>query len=128
MAIKSYQDLQVWQRGMVIAELVYQLTQKFPREEMFGLTSQMRRAATSIPANLAEGWGRGTTKEFLRFIRIANGSLRELETHLILAQRVKLVTPELIQPILGQLTTLSRQLTALQRSLLKRSSSPSAGD
>src|SRR3990170_5248198 len=94
MPIQSYQDLEVWQRGMAVAEQVYNLTQGFPREEMFGLTSQIRRAAISIPANIAEGWGRMGTKEFQRFLQIAMGSLRELETHLMLSQRVGLCTAE----------------------------------
>jgi four helix bundle protein len=121
MPIQSYQDLEVWQRGMTIAEQTYKLTRGFPKEEMFGLTSQMRRAATSIPANIAEGWGRMGTKEFLRFLQIATGSLRELETHLILSQRVGITKSEDIQPLRENLTILSKQMLSLMRSLEKRS-------
>ena len=121
MPIQSYQDLEVWQRGMTIAEQVYSLTRPFPREEMFGLTSQMRRAASSIPANIAEGWGRMGTKEFQRFLQIAMGSLRELETHLLLSQRIGLPKMEQIQPILESSTILGKQILSLIRSLEKRS-------
>jgi four helix bundle protein len=84
MSLQSYRDLEVWQMSMELAVECFEATQPFPREEMFGLTSQIRRAASSIPANLAEGQGRHSTKEFLRFISIARGSLKELETHLML--------------------------------------------
>jgi four helix bundle protein len=84
MQVNSYQDLKVWQGGMQLAEDCYCFTKGFPREEMFGMTSQIRRAAASIPANIAEGWGRESTREYIRFLRVAQGSLKELETHLIL--------------------------------------------
>ncbi|MCX7049222.1 MAG: four helix bundle protein [Candidatus Sumerlaeota bacterium] len=117
MTIKSYQDLEVWQRGMTLAEMAYALTKSFPKEELFGMTSQIRRAAASIPANIAEGWGRDTTGEFLQFLRIAQGSLRELETHLLLSQRVQLTSQESITPLMELCQILGRQLIALQRSL-----------
>jgi four helix bundle protein len=117
MAIQSCQDLEVWQKAMHLAEQVYQLTASFPREELFGLTSQMRRAATSVPANIAEGWARRGTKEFLHFLNIAAGSLRELETYTLLAQRVGLATPVTTQPILDWIQGLSKQMVNLQRSL-----------
>jgi four helix bundle protein len=93
MALQSYQELSVWQKAMFLAEACYRITWEFPREEMFGLTSQIRRAAVSIPANIAEGQGRQYTKEFLRHLSIARGSLEELETHLILTYRVGLLKP-----------------------------------
>jgi len=120
MSIQSYQDLQVWQNGMDLAEQVYQLTQSFPKEELFGLTSQIRRAATSIPANIAEGWGRQTTGEFRQFLHNAQGSLRELETHLLLALRLNLATKDQIQPLLEICQVLGRQLINLLRSLSAR--------
>jgi four helix bundle protein len=120
MSIQSYQDLQVWQNGMDVAEQAYQLTQSFPKEELFGLTSQIRRAATSIPANIAEGWGRQTTGEFRQFLHNAQGSLRELETHLLLALRLNLATKDQIQPLLEMCQVLGRQLINLQRSLSAR--------
>lgn len=117
MPIQSYQDLEVWQRGMNLSEQAYRLTRTFPKEEMFGMTSQIRRAASSIPANIAEGWGRQGNKEFQQFLRVAQGSLRELETHLLLSQRVELTTRDKVQPLLDETTILSKQLVALQRSL-----------
>lgn len=120
MPIQSYQDLEVWQRSMALAEKAYRLTKAFPKEELFGLTSQIRRAASSIPANIAEGWGRQGHKEFQQFLRIAQGSLRELETHLLLSQRVEICTAEQAQPLLQEATILSKQLLALARSLQRR--------
>jgi four helix bundle protein len=117
--MKSYRDLEIWERGMRIAELAYRLTRDFPKAETFGLTSQIRRAAASIPANIAEGWGRQGDKEFSHFLRIANGSLRELETHLVLSQRVGLVEASMIEPLLQELTVLSKQFVALQRRLAR---------
>jgi four helix bundle protein len=119
MAIQSYQDLEVWQRGMNLAEAVWHLTRSFPKEELFGLTSQMRRAASSIPANLAEGWGRRGHREFRQFLHIAQGSLRELETHLLLAARVTLVSEDQVKPLLQEASILGRQLIALERSLTR---------
>lgn len=117
MPIKSYQELEVWQRGMELAEMAYSMTRTLPKEELFGMTSQIRRAAASIPANIAEGWGRSSTEEFLQFLRIAQGSMRELETHLLLSVRVGLLTNETIQPAMEIAGLLGRQLLALQRSL-----------
>jgi four helix bundle protein len=116
-AIESYQDLLVWQRGMDLATAVYALTANWPRAELFGLTSQARRAAVSIPANVAEGWGRHTTGEFHRYLSIATGSLRELETHLLLSQRIGYTTAAQLAPLLDSATILSKQLLTLQRRL-----------
>src|SRR5690349_2107137 len=88
MTVQSYRQLEVWQLAMDLAEKCYQATKCFPREELFGLTSQIRRAGVSIPANIAEGQGRSHTKEFLKHLSIARGSLMELETHLTLGQRL----------------------------------------
>ena len=117
MAIESYRDLEVWKRGMEIAKLVYRLTKHFPNDELYGMTSQLRRAAVSIPSNLAEGWGRRGNKEFQHFIRVARGSLKELETQLILSGEVELTTSDKVQPILERTEILGRQLVALSRSL-----------
>ncbi len=82
---RYYRDLLVWQKGIQLAKLVYQLTKGLPADERFGLISQMRRAAVSVPANIAEGQARHTTGEFIQFISHAEGSLAELDTHLVLA-------------------------------------------
>jgi four helix bundle protein len=91
MKVKDYRDLEIWQLGMDLAVKCYVATKAFPREELFSLTSQIRRAASSIPANIAEGQGRDHTREFLNHISIANGSLKELETHLLLANKIGLL-------------------------------------
>ena len=122
MSIQSYRDLEVWQRGMTMAEWAYALTRDYPPEERYGLTSQIRRAATSIPANIAEGWARESTAEFIHFLRIAKGSLRELETHLLLSQRVGLCSEQAVEPMLALADTLSRQLLSLQRALQRNKS------
>jgi four helix bundle protein len=85
-AQRRHQDLLAWQEAMALAKSVYALTSGFPREETYGLTAQMRRAAVSIPSNIAEGAARATTKEFLHFLHVARGSLSELDTQLRLAQ------------------------------------------
>src|SRR5690554_3775198 len=87
---RSYRDRKVGQPGMDLAGGCYRLTRTFPREEVYGMTSQIRRAAVSIPANIAEGWGRENRGEYIQFLRIAQGSLKEVETHLLLAARVDL--------------------------------------
>jgi len=124
MPVTDYRELEVWKRGMEIAKMVYRLTRDFPREELFGLTAQSRRASVSIPSNIAEGWGRGGRREFRQFIRIAQGSLKELETQLLLCSEVELTSPSRTAPILEQTTILGRQLTALRRSLARTRNPP----
>ena len=94
MAIQSFKDLDVWQLSMKLAEACYVATREFPKDELYGMTSQIRRSAASIPANIAEGYGRDQTGGFIQFLRVAQGSARELETHLLLAERIKLLTSE----------------------------------
>src|SRR3989344_8802366 len=84
--IYSYKELIVWQKAVALSVAIYELTERFPREEVYGLVSQMRRAAVSIPSNIAEGRLRGTRKDFLQFLRIAHGSSAELETQIIIAK------------------------------------------
>src|SRR5690349_13693066 len=119
--IRGVQDLIAWQRGLDLVVLVYQLSAKWPPTEMYGLTNQARRAAVSIPSNIAEGQGRGSAKEFARFISIARGSLRELETQFLIALRLCFHTrPEhervqqLIDEIGRLLQGLSRKLATLK--------------
>jgi len=88
--IQSFRDLQVWQRSMELTVAIYRLTQSFPREEMFGLTSQLRRCAVSIPSNIAEGQGRLNTREFRQFLDVARGSVCEVQTQLEIARRLGL--------------------------------------
>jgi four helix bundle protein len=117
--IRSHRDLEVWQVAMGVAEQCYRLTQSFPREEMFGLTLQIRRAASSVPANIAEGYGRESRREYIQFLRIAQGSQKELETYLLLAVRVGLASEEMIKPILTECERVGKMLHRLIRSLQK---------
>ena len=115
--VRSYRDLEVWQRGMTIVERVYALTATFPPEERFGLVLQLRRAAASVPANIAEGRGRATRKDYARFLRTARGSLFETETHVEVARRLGYGSPVAYQELGTLLESESRQLLALVRSL-----------
>ena len=117
MRITSYKDLKVWQISMDIAEQVYRLTEAFPKQETYGLTSQLQRAAVSIPSNIAEGHTRDSTKEFLQFISIALGSLAELETQLMLAERFKYLDNNNLTAILLKTEETGRMLRSLQRTL-----------
>ena len=117
--IGGYRDLVVWQRAIQIAEQTYLLSRSFPREEQFGLTAQARRAAASIAANIAEGYGRGTRPAYASFVRIAQGSLKELETHLILAERVGVTSKGSIDAILSEADELGRMLRSLLTKLTK---------
>src|SRR5262249_20443788 len=106
---------------MTLAESCYRLTGRFPRDELFGLTSQVRRAAASVPANIAEGHGRENTGSFIQQLRVAQGSLKELETHLILAERGGIWCTADLQAALGQCESLGKMLRALIRSLQDKS-------
>ena len=105
-----------------MAERVYRVTSCFPKDEVYGMTSQIRRAAVSIAANVAEGHGRENSGSFIQFLRVSQGSLKELETHLLLAARVGLVTTEEIEPVLRQCDELGRMLRGLIRSIQSRQS------
>jgi four helix bundle protein len=115
--VRSYRDLRVWQRAMDLAVTTYELTKAFPREEQFALTSQARRAATSIAANIAEGHGRATRPAYLNFLRIAQGSLKELETHVLISARVGLVRAATTEKLLTEADELGHMLRALIVSL-----------
>jgi four helix bundle protein len=117
---QNFRNLKVWQLGMDLVEDIYQLTQRFPKHEMYGLSSQIQRAAVSIPANIAEGHAMGSTKDFLRFLAIAQGSLAELETHLMLAERIKYINSAQIGPILSRCSEEAKMLRGLRRSVKNR--------
>jgi four helix bundle protein len=119
--ITSYRDLHVWQLGMEIAEHIYQITRLFPKEEVYGLTSQLRRAAVSIPSNIAEGHARAFTKEYQRYLSIAVGSLAEVETLLQLATRFRFGDLTSIERAIDLLAEERRMLRGLQRSLRLKS-------
>ena len=120
MAVQHYRELVAWQVAMDLAEQCYRMTKVFPAEERYGMTTQIRRAASSVPANIAEGQGRQSTKEFLHFLGIARGSLSELETHLLLSQRVELSTPEAVDQLLELSDRVSRLLSGLCKALEQR--------
>ena len=120
MPVQSYRELEVWQRGMALGRLAWRLTASFPQQEIYGMTSQIRRAAASIPANIAEGSGRHYPAEFIQFLRKANGSRTELETHLLLCVEVSLATAEQVQPLLDETEILGRQLLSLERSIARK--------
>jgi four helix bundle protein len=115
--IRSYKDLDVWQKAMTLAEDCYRATAEFPREEVYGMTSQIRRAAVSIPANIAEGYGRDQSGSFVQFLRIAQGSARELETHLILSGRIRLLRDDVQDRLLDECERISKMLRSMIRTL-----------
>jgi four helix bundle protein len=119
-AIKSYRDLRLWQHAMALAELCYGLTRNFPKEEMFGLTAQIRRSAASVPANIAEGHGREHTRSFVQHLRIAQGSLKELETHLLLAERVGITSLSAIKPSMEHAESVGKMIRTLIRTLQQK--------
>jgi four helix bundle protein len=116
-SIKSYHDLEVWKRSRVFVKLVYQLTKRFPKEEVFALTSQMRRSAISIPSNIAEGYSRHGLKDYINFISIAVGSSAELETQLLLSQDLDYCDQENITRLLQELNQIQKMLHRLRQSL-----------
>jgi four helix bundle protein len=120
MTIRNYTDLIAWQKAMTLAESVYKTTQELPREERYGLTSQMRRAAVSIPSNIAEGEGRGGDGQLLHALRVAHGSLRELETQLLLSKRLQLLKDAETRPIFEQCEEVGRLLNGLMRTVRSR--------
>ena len=116
----NYQELKIWQKAMDVTEQTYRLTSKFPKEEKYGLTSQIRRSAVSIPSNIAEGAGRNTDGEFKNFLGIASGSSNELFTQLILSHRLELVSENTIKPILNELIEIQKMNYALIQKFSKK--------
>ena len=112
-----FEDLVVWQKAHQFVLATYRLTRTFPKSETYGLSSQWRRAAVSIAANIAEGYGRETSASFVQFLRIAQGSLKELETHLLLVERIQLLKTEELAPLHNQCERISKMLRNLIRSL-----------
>lgn len=111
--IRHYRDLLVWQKAMVWVENVYEFSRDWPTEERFGLTSQLRRAAVSVPSNIAEGCARRATGDFIRFLNVARGSLAEAETQLILAERLSYLPASDAQSLLNSADEISRMLSSL---------------
>jgi four helix bundle protein len=122
--IRSYRDLIVWQKALDLAEKVYEVTRPFPKEEIYGITSQMRRAAVSIASNIAEGHARHTRRGFFQFLGIARGSLSELQTQAILATRLQMLNSAEELQLNGRIAEVGRMLNALRKSIGRPSSAP----
>jgi len=114
--MKNYRDLIVWQKALRLVTEIYRHTKSFPKDEIYGLTSQIRRSSVSIPSNIAEGYGRNSTQDYIRFLRIANGSLFELQTHLEIARNLDFLSYEKFT----ELYDLSREIERMLSSLLKK--------
>ena len=125
---KSYKDLIVWQKAMALAVEVHHITRRFPRHEVFGLAGQLRRAAVSVPSNVAEGSARRTTRDLTAFLHVARGSVAELETQLLLARAVGYLDEAALASLSPKLDEVGRLLNGLIASLRRRSRSPTASD
>jgi len=117
MTTKSFRDLHVWRRGIELTEAIYRVTATFPKQEMYGLSSQLQRAAVSVPANTAEGHGRDSTREYLHHLSYSMGSIAELETLLEIALRLKYVSSAAMSEIVQETTALGKMIRAIQKAL-----------
>ena len=113
MRIRSYKDLMVWQRSMDLVELIYRITERLPANEQWGLISQMRRSAVSVPSNIAEGYGRQSSGHYIQFLSISRGSLLELETQIELCIRLKYLTRIDSEKVLNDIVEINKMLTSL---------------
>jgi four helix bundle protein len=121
MQTHNFHDLKVWQASIDFVERIYQITSELPSEEKFGLISQIRRAAISIPSNIAEGSGRGSDKDFARFLAIALSSSYEVETHLVIIRRLGLMSESVIEEMTKSLSEIQKMAFTLHRKFEKRS-------
>lgn len=121
MDVRSYRDLSAWQKAMALTVAIYRVTEQFPQSEEFGLSRQLRRAATSIPSNIAEGQGRSSTNDYIHFLHIVRGSLQEMETQLLLAQQLNFLSVQESESVLTQSSEVSRLISGLISSLKNRS-------
>jgi four helix bundle protein len=119
-AVKDYRDLIVWQKAMGLVETIYCTTKAFPRDEIYGLTSQIRRAAVSIPSNIAEGNGRNTTRDYIHFLGMAYGSVKEVETQVLIAERLQYIDPNSSVQLIQMTTEVARLLSGLMNSLKQK--------
>lgn len=119
-SVQHYRELIVWQKAIVLVEEVYRSTNDFPKTEIYALTNQIRRAAVSIPSNIAEGQGRNSTREFLHFLSVAQGSLMELETQVTIAERLGYFNQTQEKHLLDSTAEVSRMLSGLRTSLNKK--------
>lgn len=119
-SIESFRDLGAWKHAIRLTRLVYRVSNAFPADERFGLTSQIRRAAISIPSNIAEGWGRGTTTDYARFLRMARGSLYEVETQCVIAHELGMIDQQAMDEFTGSVGETGRVLAGLIRSIERK--------
>lgn len=115
--MNKYEDLVIWKKAMLLVELIYALMKELPNDEKFGLISQIKRCSISIPSNIAEGAGRNSNKEFIHFLSIANGSTTELETQLMLAERLQFLSQKQVEPTLSICKEIKKMNYALQKSI-----------
>lgn len=120
MSLQHYRELIVWQKAISFVEAIYRVTEEFPRSEIYGLTSQLRRAAVSVPSNIAEGQGRSTTRDFLHFLSMAQGSLMEVETQITIAQRLRYLNEQVETQLLEATAEIGRLLNGLRNSLERK--------
>jgi four helix bundle protein len=118
--IKSHKDLDVWKRSVELVTIIYQHTKSFPKEEIYGITNQIRRSSISIPSNISEGAGRNHPKEFIQFLHISLGSLSELETQIIISENLKFLLTEDSIKIQNELTELRRMIIGLIHHLKRK--------
>ena len=118
MSVKNYRDLIAWQKAMDLVAAAYVLADQLPQSETFGLAAQLKRAAVSVPVNIAEGEGRGYQPEFRRYLRIAHGSVREIETEVLIAIRLGFTSQSSAEPIMGLAAEVGRLINGLQRTLI----------
>jgi four helix bundle protein len=120
MPVQSYKQLVAWQKAMEPVDIVYDVSDKFPREELYGLTAQIRRALVSVPSNIAEGQGKNSTKDFIRHLSIAYGSLMETETQNLIAEMRKYITAEESEAVLEKAAEVGRLINGLSNSLVRK--------
>jgi four helix bundle protein len=118
--INSYRDLMVWKKGIDLVTECYKLTGAFPKSQQYSLSDQLQRAAVSVPSNIAEGWGRQSTKEFLRHLSIAYGSLAEVETQLVIARKLEYISEATAAHVHELSTEVAKMIVSLKRSLRRR--------
>ena len=114
---KNFKDLIVWQKSMDLVEMIYKESANFPREEVYGLTNQIRRASVSIPSNVAEGQSRNSSKQFLYFLAIARGSNSEVQTQILIAERLNYVSKEMSEKIVNLSTEIAKMINGLMKSI-----------
>ncbi|MEZ5103173.1 MAG: four helix bundle protein [Draconibacterium sp.] len=115
--MNKFKELNVWQKAIQLVTKIYSQTSEYPKEEYYGITSQIRRCAVSIPSNIAEGAGRGSKKEFSHFLDIAKGSSFELETQLIISSNLKYIKQNIFEELISELNEIQKMITGLQKSI-----------